>query len=319
MTNESGPNAVVDLEELTALYLLEGVRGFGPQKFKLLWEEQIRPTDLLSDPALLPIEGKRADQLTAQIKSISGSDREKIHLRARRQIDAANKHQGRILTYASSFYPKNVFKSNNPVPVLYVRGNAQVLNSPAIACVGSRKIRAPYDRLQSDFARLATRERFAIVSGFALGADTLAHKAALQENGETICVMAGGLDRPFPPENRPLWDRFLKHSGVVFVTEFGFGMKVASLTLRKRNKLIVAFARGVMIGQSAAKGGAMNAYRFAVEQKKPVATFRSDGREDSSGNQHIEEEFRPGDQIFDLTSPRLQESLGWLRQLSSSM
>ena len=57
------------------------------------------------------------------------------------------------------------------------------------------------------------------------------------------------------------------------MSELGFGVRASALTLRKRNKLIVAFARGVLVAQSAKDGGAMNAYRFAVEQKKPVATF----------------------------------------------
>ena len=56
------------------------------------------------------------------------------------------------------------------------------------------------------------------------------------------------------------------HTGAL-VSEFPFGTAASSLTLRKRNKLIVAFAQGVLIGQSSAKGGAMNAYRFALEQR----------------------------------------------------
>jgi predicted Rossmann fold nucleotide-binding protein DprA/Smf involved in DNA uptake len=78
--------------------------------------------------------------------------------------------------------------------------------------------------------------------------------------------MPGGLDRPFPPENRSLWEDFLSYPGAAFVSEFPFGTRASSLTLRKRNKLIVAFARAVLVSQSSADGGAMNAYRFAAER-----------------------------------------------------
>jgi hypothetical protein len=74
----------------------------------------------------------------------------------------------------------------------------------------------------------------------------------------------------------------------VAVSEFPFGTAASSLTLRKRNKTIVAFALGVMLSQTSASGGAMNAYRFALEQKKPVATFAPDGTKRTSGNEQIE-------------------------------
>src|SRR6185503_14852705 len=98
-----------------------------------------------------------------------------------------------------------------------------------------------------------------------------------------------GLDLSFPPENRSLWNELLEYERAVFVSEFPFGRRAASLTLRKRNRLIVAFARGVLVSQSAKDGGAMNAYRFALDQKKPVATFAPDGSADTSGNALIAE------------------------------
>ena len=83
-----------------------------------------------------------------------------------------------------------------------------------------------------------------------------------------MCVMPCGLDKVFPPENRGLWEELLAHPGAVFVSEFGFGQRASSLLLRKRNKLIVAFAQGVLVAQSALDGGAMNAYRFGAGAKE---------------------------------------------------
>jgi DNA processing protein len=137
--------------------------------------------------------------------------------------------------------------------------------------------------------------------------------------------MPSGLDRPFPPENRPLWDRLLEYPEAVFVSEFPFGTPASALTLRKRNKLIVAFGQGVLVSQSSVKGGAMNAYRFGLEQHKPVATFAGDGTPDASGNNFIIEEAK-------RQQPTLAESLDpalpaepdydrwkrWLHALSSS-
>jgi DNA processing protein len=308
----------VTAPQLAALYALDRVKGFGPQKYKQLHEAGVKIEDVLDDPGALPIGGKRGDQFRAQLREITAEDRAASLELAKRQISAAHRLGGRILTYDSPEYPENVYRSNNPIAVLYVRGNAAVLKqNRVVACVGSRKIRSPYSSLQSDFAVAAVKEGFAVVSGFALGADSIAHVAARQSAGKTICCMPGGLDRPFPPENRSVWEDFLNYPGAVFVTEFAFGTGASTLTLRKRNKLIVAFALGVLIGQSTEKGGAMNAYRFGREQKKPLATFNPDGTKDTSGNALVEKEWLEGDAIFSHSRDE-QGYAAWLRMLSSS-
>jgi DNA processing protein len=244
--------------------------------------------------------------------------RQECRERAVRQILTAHKHKAVLLTYNHRRYPKNVYDSNNPIPVLFARGAIGVLKEgKVIACVGSRNIRPPYSQLQAEFARVAVKHGFTIVSGFALGADTIGHKAALANEGRTICVMPAGLERPFPPENRSLWEELLACHRGVFVTEFGFGVRASSLTLRKRNKLIVAFAKGVLIGQSSARGGAMNAYRFAREQRKPVATFIEDGTPETTGNLQIARELKAGDEIFPAATD-IKGYERWLQKLSSS-
>ena len=100
------------------------------------------------------------------------------------------------------------------------------------------------------------------------------------------------------------------------MSEFGFGQRASSLSLRKRNKLIVACAQGVLVAQSATDGGAMNAYRFGREQKKPIATFRSDGSRDTTGNALISEKHGARDVTFDVTANGSTYE-AWLNELSS--
>jgi predicted Rossmann fold nucleotide-binding protein DprA/Smf involved in DNA uptake len=133
-------------------------------------------------------------------------------------------------------------------------------------------------------------------------------------DGRTICVMPGGLDRPFPPENKKTFDMWLERSGVVFLSEFPFGTGASAMNLRKRNKSIVACAQGVLVGQSSSKGGAMNAFRFGLEQRKPVATFRADGRVDTSGNLEIAHSERGVTTSFAVTGSQKDWSQ-WLSAL----
>jgi DNA protecting protein DprA len=276
-------------EDLASLLLLESVRGFGPQKFKELHEAGLAPKDVLLEPVKLPTAGKRGDAFREAIVGLDDGARDLAQARAVRQLVRAHEHKARVVTYADPHYPGNVYVSNNPVPVLYVRGDLDLLtDTRAVACVGSRDIRPPYDDLHYRFARRAAERGFTIVSGFALGADTIGHRAAFEANAATTLVMPCGLDLPFPPENKSLFTELMKYEMALAVSEFAFGTLASALTLRKRNKLIVAFAQGVLLSQTSATGGAMNAYRFALEQRKPVATFKSNGTERTSGNDVIE-------------------------------
>jgi DNA processing protein len=283
-------------DDLASLLLLESVKGFGPQKFKELHEAGLRPIDVLLDPGKLPTSGKRGEAFREAIAAIDGDARDLAQARAVRQLVRAHEHGAHVVTFADPHYPSNVYASNNPIPVLYVRGELDLLTETrAVACVGSREIGPPYSELHYEFAKRAATRGFIIVSGFALGADSIGHRAAVDATGATTLVMPCGLDRPFPPENKEFFQELLEYEMALAVSEFPFGTAASSLTLRKRNKLIVAFARGVLLSQTSAKGGAMNAYRFALEQHKPIATFKGDGGKRTSGNDQIErgEESKP--------------------------
>ncbi len=311
----------VPVDDLAALYLLDSIKQFGPQKFKLLYEAKLTPSDVIREPDLLPITGKRGEKYRAELRVKKADAYNTLLERAAKQIRRAHELQGAIITYAHPFYPPIVYRSSYPVPLLYARGSLQVLKSQStVACVGSRKIRLPYATLHAAFVRHACSHGFTIVSGFATGADTIGHEAAWRSAGQTTCVMPGGLDRPFPPENRELWETFLHYAGAVLVSEFAFGTGASALTLRKRNKLIVSCALGVLVSQSGMKGGALNAYRFALEQSKPIATFVGDSSDDTAGNKMIASEPKAKAVALPLEEKALSDSADqWLQQLSSSI
>ena len=302
------------LDDLAAILALEAVKGFGPQKFRALYDAKVTPAEVLRAPAHFPVDGKRAGELRDAILKLGPDDLADAQRRAERQLERAAEYGAKIIVYGDPCYPANVFDSNNAVPVIYARGNVEILvGQRAVACVGSRKIAEPYNQLHERFARVAVDEGFTVVSGFALGADTIGHRAARDAGGRTLCVMPNGLDRPFPPENAGLWTELLGYPGAVMISEFPFGRGADSLTLRKRNKLIVACARGVLVSESSKKGGAMNAFRFAAEQRKPVATFSPDGTERTSGNRQILDD--PKVRSTDLDDDE-RGWRSWLRQLS---
>lgn len=205
--------------------------------------------------------------------------------------------------------------SNNPVPVLYVLGDSRNWHGGgAVAVVGSRNIQEPYLQCAYSISMIAAKMGMLIVSGFALGADSIGHMSAMAANGRTLCVMPCGLDNVFPPENRPPWESLREYHGAVFISEFGFGRRASSLLLRKRNKLIVSFSQGVVVAQSAGNGGAMNAYRCSREQRKPVSTFRPDESETTTGNKIIATDTKTAAWAFNWTNNEAS-CLAWLQKL----
>ena len=304
-------------DRLGALYTLERVIGFGPAKFRAMHEAGVDPQMALENPELLPFAGRTGEKLRLGIRSFSQADVDAGRARAVEQLERAGELSASIFVHGDPGYPERVYASNNPVPVLYVRGDPAVWEGKeTVAVVGSRNTREPYASGARRFAMAAAEQGMVVVSGFAMGADSIGHSAAVEVGGRTVCVMPCGLDKVFPPENRPLWEKLIEYPGAVFVSEFGFGQRASSLLLRKRNKLIVAFAQGIVVAQSAVDGGAMNAYRFGLEQRKAVATFRTDGSEDTSGNAVIENDRRAGGFAFDL-SDQLSGYQAWFQQLSS--
>ena len=304
------------VEQLAAWHLLSSVRGVGPNATAAIHAAGITPAQLIENPDLYPLKGKRSIDVVTALKALTDSDRASAGKFAQSQLQRARDLDATIISYDDVEYPPLVRDSNNPIPILWARGNKSILRSrKTVACVGSRKIRSPYSELQAAFADVAVEEGFVITSGFAMGADSVGHRRALERGGMTICVMPCGVDLVFPPENRVLWRELMNSDRAVFLSEFPLGRRAASLTLRKRNKLIVAAALGVLVGQTSKSGGAMNAFRFGLEQKKPVATFEPDGTDYTSGNNEIKESAKGNTSVLPAT-PVVEDYRRWLLALS---
>ena len=214
----------LEVDHLAAILAVEAVKGFGPQKFRELYDSGITPEEVIASPSRLPVKGVRGETFRRALTAVTDDEMHKHRARAARQLVRAHQNNAVILTYSSVYYPQNVWRSNNPVPVLYLKGEPGILADPkAVACVGSRVTSGSYATRHHEFAAYAASHGFTIVSGFALGADTIGHTAAWEAAGKTLCVMPCGLDRPFPPENRGLWNSLIGYPGATMVSEFPFG------------------------------------------------------------------------------------------------
>ena len=224
------------------------------------------------------------------------------------QLRKADQFGGRLVTFHDDFYPMNLYRSNQSIPLLYAVGDLKILESEkACAVVGTRNPCGWTIRNTRSAVRKLVENDYVIVSGLARGVDTVAHEAALEYNGRTIAVLGSGIDVYYPSENTMLQNGIMR-KGVV-LSEYPFGMKVQSFSLKKRNKIIVGLSNFVLIAETSPKGGTMNAHLASVEQKKAVGIFLPDANVGGNfdGNKKIARErktrvmkFVSGDELGEL-------------------
>lgn len=197
-----------------------------------------------------------------------GARRVKIAKRAdcEREYESAQRLGARFIVLGDRDYPSALREIDAPPPVLCVLGEAAVLARPMAAIVGSRNASAAglafTDRLAGELAQA----EIVIASGLARGVDQRAHRASLQ-NG-TVAVLAGGLDRIYPPEHVGLAADICEHGAVI--SEMPLGWEPRGRDFPRRNRIVSGLALATVVVEAARRSGSLITARFANEQGREV-------------------------------------------------
>ncbi len=184
------------------------------------------------------------------------------------QLQLARDHQIDMFLPADDGYPPLLREIPDPPGVLFALGRFLPADRLAVAIVGTRHA-THYGCRQA--ARLATslaQAGITVVSGMARGIDTAAHQAALAAGGRTIAVLAGGVLKPYPPENAAL-ARQISQQGCL-CSEAPPTMPPVGGMFPKRNRLISGMTLGTVVVEAAARSGALITARLAWEQNREV-------------------------------------------------
>jgi DNA processing protein len=175
-----------------------------------------------------------------------------------------------VITFFDDRYPPMLSEIADPPPILYVRGSLHALHHERLlAVVGTREPSRFGETAAAEIVARAAEAGWGIVSGLALGIDTIAHEASLKSGAPTVAILGNGLDRTYPKANTDLADAILASGGAV-IGELPFGSPPIARNLIARDRLQSGMSRALVIAQSAAKGGAMHTARFAAEQGRPI-------------------------------------------------
>ncbi len=199
-----------------------------------------------------------------------------------REFALAKRYGVEIITPADAAYPPRLLEQPSHPLALYVKGDVEVLKTPSVAMVGTRRA-TPYGLDQAFvISRDLAANGWTIVSGLALGIDAESHRGALAAEGKTVGIIGSGLDRFYPEENRTLAREIVEKGGAV-VSEFPFGRSPDTQTFPQRNHVVAAIAHGVVAVEAPLKSGTLITTSFAVDMGRVVMAVP--GRVDSRSSQ----------------------------------
>lgn len=206
-----------------------------------------------------------------EVKAKKFKDTE-ILQQAEKEFEYAAKHDIQLLFFNSKNYPRRFLNCDDPPVLLYYKGNANLNTEKVIAIIGTRKNTDYGQRVCEDLIEnLNGQENLLVVSGLALGIDTIAHKASLKNNLPTVGVLGHGLDRIYPYSNKALAHDMLLNGGVL--TEFPSGTNPERQNFPVRNRIVAGMSDITVVVESDIKGGAMITAYVAASYNREVAAF----------------------------------------------
>lgn len=173
---------------------------------------------------------------------------------------------GRFIALDEPDYPPALREIDDPPPLLAVRGRLDMLARPMVGVVGARNASGAGRMMAAKLARELGRTGLVIASGLARGIDASAHDAGLDTG--TLAALAGGHDRPYPPENVPLLEQILE-KGVV-ISEMPLGWVPRARDFPRRNRLVSGVSLAVLVVEAAERSGSLITARLAGEQGRDV-------------------------------------------------
>jgi DNA processing protein len=224
------------------------------------WLELYRfsPTELA---ALMKLPTDKATRIVQGLEQVSLLERE---------LTLASQHDIHWCTIFDDHYPPLLKQSYAPPSVLYWRGFPQALvYEKNLAIVGSRAANRYGEHAIQKLLPELIVQGWTIVSGGAIGADSIVHTETLRASGRTVAVLGSGLLKPYPARNNNLFEHIIQQGGTL-VSCFPLTMSAMPGNFPARNRIIAGMSKGCLVIQAAVESGALITAHYALEQGKEV-------------------------------------------------
>src|SRR5256714_15339230 len=259
------PSDALSLDELACWIALNRVPGIGPASFRAL-------LDYFHDDVEAAWKAERKELAQAGItqRTIDNLLKLRSTITPQQELEKLAKLRIRVITWKDALYPPLLREIDDAPPVLYTYGKLTEADRFALAVVGTRNSSTYGLQVTERIVTELAKGSVTIVSGLALGIDTIAHTAALDAGGRTIAVMASGLDTIYPPTNRALAHRIVESGQGVILSEYPLGVKPEGGNFPARNRIISGLSMGVLVVEAPPKSGALITVEQALKQGREI-------------------------------------------------
>ena len=207
-----------------------------------------------------------------------------------------------VVDVLSERYPRLLMEIPDPPPFFYLSGSL-CGSETAVAIVGSRRASQYGLCTATRLARDLAEQGVTVVSGMARGIDTAAHWGALKAGGRSVAILGCGIDVVYPPENDTLY-RSLCEQGAV-ISEFPMGAAPLSENFPRRNRIISALSRGVVVVEAGEGSGSLITAHYALEQGREV--FAVPGNVTATGSRGVNGLIKEGAKLVERVEDILEE------------
>lgn len=175
-----------------------------------------------------------------------------------------------VLSFDDADYPERLYRIDSPPAILYIWGRipSGFSSRVVIAVVGTRNATAYGKKVAYTLSASLSKLGAVVVSGGAVGIDTMAHTGALEAEGLTVCVLGCGINYRYLMHNEPM-RRAISQRGAV-ISEYPPGYPTSKFTFPARNRIISGLCDGVLVVEAGKKSGSLITAAHAAEQNRDV-------------------------------------------------
>ena len=184
------------------------------------------------------------------------------------EIKFVEKNKITTLFISDNEYPQRLLNCYDSPTLLYYKGNADLNTNKIISVVGTRN-NSHYGKTVCDnLIQELADQNVLVISGLAFGIDSIAHKASLKNNLKTVGVVAHGLDKIYPAQNKSLAKDMLSQGGLL--TDFMSGTNPDRQNFPRRNRIVAGICDALIVIESSKKGGSLITAELANSYNKDV-------------------------------------------------
>jgi DNA processing protein len=165
-------------------------------------------------------------------------------------------------------FPQLLRDISSPPKGLYLAG--QIPDLPMVSIVGTRRPTKYGEEITYRLAYELAKAGFCVVSGMALGIDTIAHRAVLDAKGSTLAVLGCGLDRPYPRSNFGLYRSIIESDDGGVISEYPEGTEAYKSHFPARNRIIAGLSSATIVTEADSKSGSLITANFAIQANRTV-------------------------------------------------